>query len=136
VKVPGPDSVDTGIAAAMTRLVVAIVALAFLSAAAFVAFLRDGVAEAAPATRITLGVGDEVRVQGSTIGCRVTRLAGHGRRLYVECRRAGPLAGTYGTYFGRDDVLVVRFVDRRTARTVLEAQHQARAKRCQSEAGA
>jgi len=120
----------------MNRLFVAILAVAVLATASVVALTRDGVADAARATTITVGVGDEIRVSGSKIGCRVTRLAGHGKRLYVECRRGGPLAGTYGTFFGRDDVLVVRFVDRNTARTVLAAQHDARAKRCQSEAGA
>ena len=120
----------------MKRLsaVIAMVVLA-TGGVAIDAFVGDDVAGAAPATTVTVALGDEVRVQGSDLGCRVTHLAGHGRRLYVECRRRGPLAGTYGTYFGKDGVLVVRFVNRRTARVVLEAEHEASAKQCRAGVG-
>jgi hypothetical protein len=116
----------------MMRLFLTIATTAILTAAAVEAFAHDDVAGAARATRVTLASGDEVRVEGADIGCRVTSLSGHGKRRYVECRRGGSLAGTYGTYFGNDDVVVVRFLDKSTARVVLEARHDARAKQCRA----
>jgi hypothetical protein len=118
----------------MRRLVATLATFVLVTAVSIDALLYDDLAGAAPATNVTLSLGDEIRVQGADMGCRVAHLAGHGKRLFVECRRSGPLAGTYGTYFGKNDVVVVRFLDRHTARVVLEAQHEARAKRCRTDA--
>jgi hypothetical protein len=114
----------------MLRAFTVIVTFVILALTGHELLFRDDVAGAAGTTTVKLVLGDAVSVQGADLGCRVTRLAGHGKRRYVECRRAGPLAGTYGTYFGRHDVLVVRFVNARTARVVLHAQHDGSAKRC------
>jgi hypothetical protein len=77
-----------------------------------------------------LTLGDRIRLDRAPVGCRVTRLAGHGRQAFVDCRRAGPLSGTYGTYFGESKVLVVRYLDAHTARVVFRARQERRAERC------
>ena len=75
-------------------------------------------------------LGDTVRVDGAPVGCRVTRLAHYGNHVYLDCRRAGRLAGSYGTYFGERDVLVVKFVGPRKAKLVLRARHEGGVDRC------
>jgi hypothetical protein len=60
----------------------------------------------------------------------VTRLARYGHRVFLDCRRGGRLAGSYGTYFGEKDVLVVRFVGPRKAKVVLHARHEGEVARC------
>lgn len=107
---------------------VAVVAGVLLTAVS--TFTQRGDARAASDETVTLSLGDRVRVARAGVGCRVTRLAGHGNRAYVDCRRAGALRGTYGAYFGEDKVLVVRFVDARTARVVFRARHEQAAERC------
>lgn len=79
---------------------------------------------------IVLAPGDEVRVAGAPIGCRVTRLARYGNQVFLDCRRAGTLRGTYGTYLGGRDVLVVRFRNAQTAKVVLRARHAGGTERC------
>jgi hypothetical protein len=114
----------------MTRVfVVAIVAAvaAVIMASAGLARTQD---RSAAGEAIEVSVGDVVRVQGAQIGCRVTRLASYGNRVFLDCRRAGPLAGSYGTYFGLREALVVRFVDERKAKVVLHARHQGGVARC------
>jgi hypothetical protein len=94
--------------------------------------LRPGdPARAAPAKEdLVLSPGDTVRVAGAPLGCRVTRLARYGNGIFLDCRRAGRLAGSYGTYLGVKDVLVVRFLDTRKAKVVLHAEHAKGATRC------
>jgi hypothetical protein len=43
----------------------------------------------------------------------------------LDCRRAGPLRGTYGVLFGRSNVRVVRFNSAQAARVVVKATHGA-----------
>lgn len=66
-------------------------------------------------------VGDTVRVAGAAdVGYRVTR---HDGFQTPDCRRAGPLAGTYGALVNRRDVLVVRFRNAKVAKIVVVAKH-------------
>ena len=79
-----------------------------------------------------LSLGDRIQIDQVPVGCRVARLAGHGKQLFLDCRRAGALKGTYGTYFGGSKVLVVRHLDSpaRTAKVVFQARHEKQAERC------
>lgn len=82
------------------------------------------------ASDVRLSIGDKVLVDEAPVGCRVTRLARYENRVFLDCRRRGRLAGTYGTYFGAKDVLVVRFVGPRKAKVVLQAHHDGEVTRC------
>ena len=77
-----------------------------------------------------LSLGDRVMVDQVPVGCRVTHLAGHGKQVFLDCRRAGPLKGTYGTYFGASKVLVVRHLNARSAKVVFQARHENKAESC------
>jgi hypothetical protein len=89
-----------------------------------------------------LKVGDTMRVDGARIGCQVTRRAG---RVFIECRRAGALAGTYGTFLSDRTATVARFRSSRSAQVVFTATQKgawracgrpARASRARAAAGA
>ena len=109
------------------------------AAAALLAFAGsvwdDRGAQAALEEDVLLAPGDRIRVAGTPLGCRVTRLPRHGKQLFLDCRRAGPLAGTYGTYFGKNEVLVVRFLNSRRAKIVFRAEHGGEAKTCDEARG-
>ena len=77
-----------------------------------------------------LEVGDRLRVQGEAIGCRATRLAQFGKRVFVDCRRSGPLAGTYGTLIDAREVMVVHFRGGATAKIEFTAKHEGGSRRC------
>jgi hypothetical protein len=79
---------------------------------------------------VVLNLGDQVRVAGAPVGCRVTRLAQYGDQVFLDCRRAGSLAGTYGTYLGGRDVLVARFRSAKTEKVVFRGRHDGGAQRC------
>lgn len=110
-----------------TVLFVATAVMVTLGAAALT---RVGNDAHAASDDVLLSLGDTVQVDKAPVGCRVTRLASHGNRIFLDCRRKGRLAGTYGAYFGEKDVLVVRFVGQRKAKTVLHARHEGDAARC------
>ena len=74
--------------------------------------------------------GDRIRVEGAPLGCRVVRMKEFGGRLVVECRRAGALEGTYGTYFTAHEAVLVRFESEQTARRVAVGVHGGSPKRC------
>jgi hypothetical protein len=76
-------------------------------------------APAAP-QQLVLRVGDTLRIDGSPMGCQVTRRGG---RPVIECRRDGSLAGSYGTFISDRTVTVARFRSSRTAQTILTAKH-------------
>jgi hypothetical protein len=80
---------------------------------------------------LTLDLGDRVRVDGAGIGCRVTRLSQYGGRTFLDCRRSGPLSGTYATLLGEREVAVIRFVKTRTAKVVFTARHNGTQLRCE-----
>jgi hypothetical protein len=80
---------------------------------------------------LTLDLGDRVRVDGTGIGCRVTRLSHYEGRTFLDCRRSGALAGTYATLLGEREVAVLRFVNTRTAKVVFRARHKGTHLRCE-----
>jgi len=94
-----------------------------VSAAAAVptlAFALHARTAAAPRV-ITVHIGDIVRVPGvANVGCKVVRRDGF---QTLDCRRAGPLAGSYGALLNKRELLVVKFVDAHTARIVVTARH-------------
>jgi hypothetical protein len=69
---------------------------------------------------IPLAQGDIAKVSGAPIGCVVRRQDGYPA---LDCRRIGPLAGSYGTILTSRRVLVVRFENQRTAKVVFSARH-------------
>ena len=97
------------------RLIVLVSALAVLAvpAGAF------GWRESHGAT-IALAQGDIAKVTGAPIGCVVRKQDGYAA---LDCRRIGPLAGSYGTILTSRKVLVVRFENQRTAKVVFSARH-------------
>jgi hypothetical protein len=110
-------------------LIVAAVVAAFIAGTATAPGDPAG-AQAAANDTVTLGVGDRVRVEQAAVGCRVGRLSSYAGRIFVDCRKAGPLAGTYGAFLGERELLVVRFRSGRTAKVVFSAAHQGSASRC------
>lgn len=113
----------------MTRLAISIATAALLLAGA-VGLVHDK-ATASPSETIVVSLGDRMRLDAAPVGCRVTRVAGHGLRPYVECRRAGALEGTYGAFFSGRDVMIARFLGSREARVVFRATHEGSARKCE-----
>jgi hypothetical protein len=113
----------------MTRSL--LITLAVLALTALGLSLR-GEARGAAGQTVVMRVGDVMEVEGAPIGCKVTR---RGERIVVDCRRAGRLAGTYGTLFDERRVRVTRFRSSDTAKVVFKAKHRGRAHRC-DDAGA
>jgi hypothetical protein len=104
------------VSAPAKRLILLVLGLAMLALAA--AALGWGAHRAAT---IPLAQGDIVTVSGARIGCVVRRQDGYAA---LDCRRIGPLAGSYGTILTSQKALVVRFDDQRTAKVVFAAQHR------------
>jgi hypothetical protein len=94
------------------------------------AIYRGNDSSAASADTVVVSFGDRIRIDRTPVGCRVSRLVRHENQVFMDCRRAGPLKGTYGTYVGERDVVVVRFVDGRTAKVVYQARHGGVGKTC------
>jgi hypothetical protein len=106
-------------------------ALAVLAAAIMAGIgVFDIEARARSSEPVRLTLGDRIEFDHSAVGCRVARLSGHGKQVFLDCRRAGALRGTYGTYVGKERVLVVRYLDSDTARVVFSARHEGNAERC------
>jgi hypothetical protein len=114
----------------MARGLTVMVVLAAFIVGALTAPIAPRDAPAAATETLTLGIGDRVRVEGADIGCRVARLRQYGGRTFLDCRRAGPLAGTYATLLGEREVSVVRFFHKRAARVVFSASQEGTASRC------
>jgi hypothetical protein len=74
--------------------------------------------------------GDRIRVLGAPIACRVVRMSQLGGRVVVDCRRAGALQGTYGTFLTAREAVLVRFESERTAKRVAVGVHERGTKRC------
>ena len=110
----------------MTRfLLLSILVLAL--AVAGLALRGEGSARGSGAASVVLRVGDTMKVEGAPIGCQVTQRSG---RVVVDCRRAGRLAGTYGTLLDERRVRVARFRSSDTAKVVFKARHRGEARRC------
>jgi hypothetical protein len=89
---------------------------------------RDGADAAGEAQQpVVLKVGDQVTVQGQPIGCRIARQDG---QTVVDCRRAGKLAGSYGTMLSARKATVVRYRSDTVAKVVYTASHGGGARRC------
>ena len=111
------------------RLLIALVAAA-IGWALVASALYQVNASASAGRTTTLSLGDRILLDQVPVGCRVARLAGQGKQLFLDCRRAGSLKGTYGAYFGASKVLVVRHLGARTAKVVFQARHEKEAERC------
>ena len=85
------------------------------------------------AVQRALNVGDSFVVPGASIGCQVTR---RGSAVFVECRRAGKVKGTYGTIISSRTVRVARFRSSRTAQVILTAKHGGKWRACGAAASA
>jgi hypothetical protein len=101
--------------------------LASAATALAVAPARDGASAASPQP-VVLKIGDRVAVEGQPMGCRVARQDG---RVVMDCRRAGALAGTYGTMLSARTAKVVRFRSDSVAKVVFTATHRGGARRCE-----
>ena len=97
------------------RLVVLVSALAMLAVPAGAFGWRES-----QGSTIPLAHGDIVKVTGAPIGCIVRQKDGYPA---LDCRRIGPLAGSYGTILTTRKVLVVRFESQRVAKVVFSARH-------------
>ena len=97
------------------RLVVLVSALAALAVPAGAFGWR-----ASQGSTIPLAQGDIAKVTGAPLGCIVRKQDGYPA---LDCRRIGPLAGSYGTILTSRKVLVVRFENQRTAKVVFSARH-------------
>lgn len=74
-----------------------------------------------------LNVGDSFVVPDAKLGCEVTR---RGTSVLVECRRAGKVKGTYGTFMSSKTVRVARFHSSRSAQVVFTAKHGGKWRAC------
>jgi hypothetical protein len=111
----------------MTRSL--LITIAVLALTALGLSLRgEGSARGDAAQTVVMRVGDVMEVDGAPIGCKVAR---RGDRTVIDCRRAGRLAGTYGTLFDERRVRVTRFRSSDTAKVVFKAKHRGRAHRCE-----
>jgi hypothetical protein len=97
------------------RLVVLVSALAVLAVPAGAFGWR-----ASQGFTVPLAQGDIAKVTGAPIGCIVRKQDGYPA---LDCRRVGPLAGSYGTILTSRKILVVRFENQRTAKVVFSARH-------------
>jgi hypothetical protein len=110
------------------RRILATAAAVLAGAAATLAVApREGAGAASPEP-VVLKVGDRVAVEGQPMGCRVARQDG---RTVMDCRRAGALAGTYGTMLSARKAMVVRYRSNTVAKVVYTATHGGGARRCE-----
>jgi len=114
------------------RLPLTVAAMLASAAAALAVAPRDDAGAAARAAAdpqpTVLKVGDRVAVEGQPLGCRVARQDG---RVVMDCRRAGHLAGTYGTMLSARHATVVRYRSDTVAKVVFTATHRGGARRCE-----
>jgi hypothetical protein len=105
----------------MNRLLALLIATTVLAGAA--AFVVVFAARAGERTRtLTVNAGDIVRVAGTAnVGCRVRR---HDGFETLDCRRAGPLTGTYGALLNKKEIIVIRFQSAKVAKIVFSARHR------------
>jgi hypothetical protein len=85
---------------------------------------------AASPPSLQLEPGDRFRVAGAEIGCRVAQISELGGRTVVDCRRGGPLAGTYGAMVSEREAVIVQFRSGQRAKIVFQAAHEGKAERC------
>jgi hypothetical protein len=112
-------------------LLIAVVLLSFVTLS--LALNQGSSARADGQADVELRVGDTVKVEGGAVGCKVVR---QGEGAGLDCRRAGRLAGTYGTMLDERRARVVRFKSSDTAQVVFTAKHRGASRRCDYETGA
>ena len=96
-----------------------------LTAVAAGSWLGSGLAAAqAPAPVLEVRLGDKIRVVDAPLGCQVVRMRDLGGRIALDCRRAGALAGTYGTLLTAREAAVIRFQSKSKAKIILAATHK------------
>jgi hypothetical protein len=110
-------------------LLISVFVAAIAACGSFAGNLAAGVAQT-PNTVIEARLGDRISVVDAPIGCRVARLSQLGGRVAVDCRRAGPLRGTYGTLFTAREAALVQFESRRKAKRIAVATHEGEIRRC------
>jgi hypothetical protein len=108
------------------RLFWLIASLVLVGLCTYFAVLRPAHAARA-GSPIFLSPGDVVQVSGAPLGCRV--IVPNGLKT-LDCRVAGPLAGSYGTLMSVRRVQVVRFRSARVAKVVFVATHQGGFRTC------
>lgn len=109
-------------------LTISIAVTAIAAGGSFAANLAAGVVQT-PDTVIEARLGDQIRVVDAPIGCRVVRMRQLGRRVAIDCRRAGSLRGTYGTLFTAREAALVHFESSRSAKRVAVAVHHGEVRR-------
>jgi hypothetical protein len=112
---------DSGAAfkAAPLRRLLAYLALALVLVTPGVALAVER--HAAPDEAIPVAVGNTVKVTGAPLGC-VVRFQNGLRAL--DCRKTGPIAGTYGAIVTSKQLLVVRYESRKAGTIVFSAHHR------------
>jgi hypothetical protein len=107
-----------------------IAASAFLGAMGTVGVVSAFGASQTTARVLEARVGDRIHVLDAPIGCRVARMSQLGGRVAVDCRKAGPLRGRYGTFLTAREAVLVEFESRRTARRVAVGVHEGKSRGC------
>jgi hypothetical protein len=103
------------------RLFWLILALLMFAVGAYRFLPRQAHAAVSATEPVLLDTGQAVQVSGAPLGCRV--IAPSGVKT-LDCRVAGPLAGSYGTLMSGKRLQVVRFRSARVAKVVFIAtQH-------------
>ena len=74
--------------------------------------------------------GDKVLVGGTPIACRVVRVRELEKRVAFDCRRSGPLPGTYGTLLTKREAVLVKFESASEAKVVAFAPHSDQPRKC------
>jgi hypothetical protein len=74
-----------------------------------------------------MNVGDSIVISRVPLGCKVISFRGS---RALDCRIAGPLAGSYGTIASGERLLVVRFRSDHLARVVFNARQHGDSKLC------
>ena len=102
------------------RLLLAAALVVAVATAALSAVALAATSGGASPPAIAVGLGDIVKVAGAPIGCAIRR---EGGVRALDCRRIGPLRGTYGAILTNRQLVVVRFGDKSTATIVFSARH-------------
>jgi hypothetical protein len=111
----------------------ALIGLVVVCAVALAAWRSSDIHSAGPRSgneEVLVDLGDVVRVKDSVVGCRVTRRSEFPGQTILDCRRAGPLPGTFGAFLGDRKFLIVRFGERRVAKVVFTGTHTGDSTRC------
>jgi len=104
--------------------------ISFLLAVVFAGYsslLRPAGAGPTQATPVMLDTGETMQVSGAPLGCRV--IIPNGVKT-LDCRVAGPLAGSYGTLLSGARLQVVRFRSAHVAKVVFIATQHGGSRTC------